>query len=62
MVNTRSMATSSTHSKSSLVAPTVMTVTHADLHHRYNLRPRYSKLVVTVPAGPYNLRPRVQFH
>lgn len=64
MVYTRSMSSVSTRSSSSAaVAPasTVITVAHVDLRHQYNLRPRYSKLIVTVPAGPYNLRPRVQF-
>lgn len=63
MVYTRSMAITVTRKNgTSFTIPSAPApaVTTAQESH-YNLRPRMSKLIVTVPAGPYNLRPRVQF-
>jgi len=59
MVQTRSMTTTKTTS----TKPTTVTKPHIDVAQRtqYDLRPRQSRITVTIPITPYALRPRITF-
>ena len=58
MVQTRSMTTTKTTKTT-----TVVTKPHIDVAQptQYALRPRQSRITVTIPITPYSLRPRITY-
>ena len=56
MVQTRAMITANTSSKKTAVA----TATKSQwTREPYELRPRQTRITVTIPITPYSLRPRI---